>query len=52
VGSAKREQVFVDLVDMDRFLQVQYFGQRRKIVGVRIHVIAVPRLARATVAAP
>jgi hypothetical protein len=35
---------------MDRILEVKLFRQHRKIVGVRIHVVAVPRLRRTAVA--
>ena len=39
------------VADVDRALQVQLFDERRQIVGVRVHVVAVPGLARAAVAA-
>src|SRR5205823_11283838 len=39
------------VADMDRMAQIQRFDERGDIVGVRVHVVAVPRLARATVAA-
>src|SRR5262249_40429552 len=37
--------------DVDGVLQVERFDERREVVGVRIEVVAVPGLARATVAA-
>jgi hypothetical protein len=37
---------------MDRVLQVEVFDQRREVVGVSVHLVAVPRLARTAVAAP
>ena len=39
------------VADVDRVLQVEFFDQRSEIVCVSIHVVAVPRLARAAVAA-
>ena len=36
---------------MDGVLQVERLGQRREVVGVCVHVVAVPGLARAPVAA-
>ena len=39
------------VADVDRVLQVERFDERREIVGVGVHVVAVPGLARAAVAA-
>ena len=40
------------MADMDRVFQIQMFGQRREIVGIVIHVMAVGGLAGAAMAAP
>ena len=37
---------------MNRVAQVERLDERRQIVGVGVHVVAVPRLARPAVAAP
>ena len=37
---------------MDRVLQIKLFRERREIVGVGVHVVAVPRLGGTAVAAP
>ena len=39
------------VADVDRVLQVERFDQRREVVGVGVHVVAVPGLARSAVAA-
>ena len=39
------------MADMDGVIQVERLDERRKIVGVRVQVVAVPRLARAAMAA-
>ncbi len=39
------------VADMDRVLQVERFDERREVVGVGVHVVAVPGLARAPMAA-
>src|ERR1035437_8199164 len=39
------------MADVDRILQVQRFGQRRKVVGVSVHLVAIPGLARPAVTA-
>ena len=39
------------VADVDRVLQVERFDERREVVGVGVHVVAVPGLARAAVAA-
>src|SRR6266446_5726475 len=39
------------MADMNRFLQVERFDQRREVVGVGVHVISLPRLARPAMAA-
>jgi len=36
---------------MDRVLQVELFHKRREVVGVGIHFVSVPGLARSTMAA-
>ena len=36
---------------MDRVLQVERFDELREVVGVGVHVVAVPRLARPAMAA-
>ena len=36
---------------MDRILQVEFFHQRSEIVGVGVHFVAIPRLARSSMAA-
>ena len=36
---------------MDRVLQVERFDERREVVGVGVHVVAVPGLARSAMAA-
>lgn len=38
------------VADMDCVFQVERFEERRKIVGIGIHVVAVPRLARSAMA--
>jgi hypothetical protein len=40
------------MADMHRILEVEMGGQRREIVGIVVHVVAVGDLARAAVAAP
>ena len=40
------------MADVDGVLEVEMRGQRREIVGVVIHVVAVADLARAAMAAP
>ena len=39
------------VADVDRVLQIERFDQRREVVGVGVHFVAVPRLARPAVAA-
>ena len=39
------------VADVDGVLQVERLDERGEVVGVRVHVVAVPRLARAAVAA-
>ena len=39
------------MADMDRVIQVQRFDERREIVGVGIHLVAVPGLAGTAMAA-
>ena len=39
------------VADVDRVLQIERLDQRREIVGVGVHLVAVPRLARSAVAA-
>src|SRR5439155_228597 len=39
------------VADVDRVLQVEGLDERREVVGVRVHVVTAPRLARAAVAA-
>ena len=39
------------VADVDRVLQVERLDQRREVVGVGVHVVAVPRLAGAAMAA-
>ena len=39
------------VADVDRVLQVERFDERRQVVGVGVHVVAVPGLARSAVAA-
>ena len=39
------------VADVDRVLQVERFDQRREVVGVGVHVVAVPGLARPAMAA-
>ena len=39
------------VADVDRVLQVEFFDQRREVVGVGVHVVAVPGLARTAMAA-
>ena len=39
------------VADMDRVLQVELLDQRRQVVGVGVHVVAVPGLARTPVTA-
>ena len=39
------------VADVDRILEVELLDQLREIVGVGVHVVAVPRLARTAVAA-
>jgi hypothetical protein len=38
--------------DMDRVLQVERFSQFRQVIGVGVHGVAVPQLARSAVTAP
>ena len=40
------------VADVDCVLQVELFGERCEVVGVGIHVVAVPRLGGTAVAAP
>src|SRR5271170_3852617 len=40
------------VADMDCVLEVKLFGEHCEIVCVRIHIVAVPRLGGAAVAAP
>ena len=40
------------VADVDGVLQVELFEQRRQIVGVGVHVVAVPGLAGAAMTAP
>src|SRR3989442_3779986 len=40
------------VADMDRVGQVELRDERCEVIGVRVHVIAVPRLARAPVPTP
>ena len=37
---------------MDRVFQIERFDQLRQVVGVGVHVVAAPGLARSAVAAP
>src|SRR6266567_2885796 len=37
---------------MDRALEIELLDQHREVVGVSVHLVAVPRLARTTVTAP
>jgi hypothetical protein len=37
--------------DVDRVLEVELLGQRDEIVGIRVHLVAVPRLGRTPVSA-
>src|SRR5262249_30875868 len=39
------------MADVDRVLQVEHLDELREVVGVRVHVVAGPRLARTAVAA-
>ena len=39
------------MTDMNRIAQVQFLGECREVVSVRVHVVAGPRLARPSVAA-
>ena len=39
------------MADVDRVLQIECFDQRRQIVGVGVHIVAVPGLAGAAMAA-
>src|SRR5438552_227861 len=39
------------MADMHRFLEVEMFGQRRQVVGIMIHVMAVARLGGAAMTA-
>ena len=39
------------VADMDRVLQVERFDELRQVVGVGVHVVAVPGLARSAMAA-
>src|SRR5262249_30967616 len=39
------------MADVDRVLQVERFDQCRQVVGVRVHCVAIPGLARPSVAA-
>jgi len=36
---------------MDSFLQIERFNERREVICVGVHVVAIPRLARAAMAA-
>jgi hypothetical protein len=38
--------------DVDRALQVELFDERREVVRVSVHLVAIPRLARTAVTAP
>jgi hypothetical protein len=40
------------MADMNRILKVEMCGQRRQVVGIVIHVMAVPALAGAPVSPP
>src|SRR5207249_1034930 len=40
------------VTNVDRILQIQRFDERREVVSVRVHVVAVPRLAGAAMPAP
>src|ERR1700734_3449889 len=40
------------VADMDCVLQVELFGERREIIGVCIHVVAIPSLCGTAVASP
>jgi hypothetical protein len=37
---------------MDGFLEIELLHQLRQVIGIRVHVVAGPRLARPSVAAP
>jgi hypothetical protein len=39
------------MADVDRVFQVEFLDKQCEIVGVRVHVIAVPRLTRSAVSA-
>jgi hypothetical protein len=39
------------VADVDRVLQVERFDERREVVGVGVHLVAIPGLARTAVAA-
>jgi hypothetical protein len=39
------------MTDMDRVLEVERFDQLREVVGIGIHVVAAPGLARPAMAA-
>jgi hypothetical protein len=39
------------MTDMDHFLKTEVLDEVREIIGVRVHVVAGPRLARPPVAA-
>ncbi len=40
------------MANVNRVLQVEFLGERRKVVGVGIHIVAAPGLARPPMAAP
>ena len=40
------------MAHVDRLLQVEFLHQGRQVVGVSVHVVAVPRLARPAMPAP
>ena len=40
------------MADVERVLQVERFDERREVVGIGVHVIALPRLARTAVPTP
>src|SRR5580658_10773541 len=40
------------MADMNRILEVEMCGQRRQVVGIMIHVMAVPGLAGTSVSPP
>jgi len=52
VDCRARQYAECRVADMNRVLQIKLLGQRREIIGIRIHVVTVPRLARLAMPAP